>query len=319
MRIGIMGCGSIAGHMAETIFGTEGIVLAAAAARDKHRAEEFAQKYGAEKHYGSYADLAADESVDAVYVATIHPTHGDCIRLCLESGKAVLCEKPLAMSREEAESLFRLAQEKKVLLMEGIWTRYLPAWKEIKRLVEQGEIGTVCNMRADFSVNIPFDPDSRVYNLKKGGGALLDVGVYSIHALLHILGTDYSQIKAAGRLSPTGSDSYAAVLLRYPDGRLGEATCGCDVDGTHMAHICGDKGRIDISEMFAASSFTLYKAGKEPQSFSFVHEGFRHELQEFMRLVESNSLAGNTVPPRDTITAAGIMEEAIRQIKHREG
>ena len=318
MRIGIMGCGSIAGHMAATIRQTEGVVLTAAAAREEQRAKKFAQEHGAEKYYGSYADLAADTEVDAVYVATIHPAHASCIRLCLENGKAVLCEKPLAMSYEEAVSLFRLAEEKKVLLMEGIWTRYLPAWQEIRRLVKQGEIGAVRNMQADFSVNIPFDPDSRVYNLEKGAGALLDVGVYSIHALLHILGTDYADMKAMGRLSPTGSDSCASVLLRYPDGRLGEATCGCDVDGTHMAHIYGDKGRIDVQEMFAASSFTLCKTGEDPQPFVFAHEGFRHELQEFVRLADSKATMGETVPPKDTITASRIIEEAMRQLQSRK-
>ena len=316
VRLGIMGCGSIAGRMAAVIGKTDGVELKAVAARDWERAKAFGEAFGAEKAYGSYAELARDHEVDAVYIATIHPAHAACIRLCLENGKAVLCEKPMAMSAREAEAMVALAREKGVLLVEGLWTRFLPAWKEIKRLINDGAIGRIRYMQTDFSVDLPFDPESRIYDLEKGGGALLDVGVYAFHVLLYTLGIQYETMKAVGRLSPTGSDCFASTLLRYPDGCVAEASCGCDMAGPNMAHIHGEKGHIDVPAMFGATSFTLYRQGKEAETFSFdTGDGFQYELMEFARLVEEGALESESVPLADTLAVSRLIDEAMVQIR----
>ncbi len=316
IRWGILGCGGIAGRMASVLTSLPGSVLHAVAAREGGRAKAFAAAYGVPAAYEGYEGLTADKEVDAVYVATIHPAHADCVRKCLSADKAVLCEKPLTMTLEEAEGLFGLAKERNVLLMEAMWTRFLPAWREIRRRILAGTIGRVRLMEADFSAAIPFDPDSRIYHLGKGGGALLDIGVYAVHALLQVLGTGYTDIRASGRLSSTGSDSAAAVLLTYPDGALGVATCGCDYAGSGDARIYGEKGNIVVPNFIAATAYTLTRTGCEPESRVFeAREGFTYEAEECMRLLAEGNTVSPTVPPGDTLAAMTILNEAARQLR----
>ena len=139
--------------------------------------------------------------MDAVYVATIHSTHADAVRASLRAGKAVLCEKPLTTTALEGRRLPGSGRAG-VLLMEAMWTRFLPAWREAKMLVDAGTIGSLRNFQADFSGYTAFDPESRLDNVAKGGGALLDVGVYSIHMALFILGTWYDELRPAAFCPP---------------------------------------------------------------------------------------------------------------------
>lgn len=169
VRWGILGCGGIARRMAAVIPEARDARLVAAAARDKERAAAFAARFGADKAYGSYEELAADKEVDAVYVATIHPAHAAAVELCLRAGKAVLCEKPLTMSAREARRLFDLAEACGVPLLEAMWTRYLPAWRRARELVREGAIGELRSMQADFCFNSPYDPASRLYAPELGG------------------------------------------------------------------------------------------------------------------------------------------------------
>ena len=316
IRWGIMGCGGIAGRMASVLTSLPGSVLHAVAARERNRAEAFAAAHGVPVAYEGYRALTADNEIDAVYVATIHPAHVDCVRECLLADKAVLCEKPLTMTAKEAEGLFRLARERNVLLMEAMWPRFLPAWREIRYRIQEGAIGRVRLMEADISAAIPFDPDSRIYHLGKGGGALLDIGVYAVHALLQVLGTDYTDIRAAGRLSPTGSDSAAAVLLTYPDGALGVATCGCDYAGSGDVRIYGEKGNIVVPGFIAATAYTLTYTGEESERRAFEErEGFTYEAEECMRLLAEGKTISPTVPPGETVAAMTILNEAERQLR----
>ena len=204
VRWGILGCGGIARRMAAVIPEARDARLVAAAARDKERAAVFAARFGADKAYGSYEELAADKEVDAVYVATIHPAHTAAVELCLRAGKAVLCEKPLTMSAREARRLFDLAEACGVPLLEAMWTRYLPAWRRARDLVQEGAIGELRSMQADFCFNSPYDPASRLYAPELGGGALWDVGIYGCHVLIHMLGREYRSLRAEGRLAPGG-------------------------------------------------------------------------------------------------------------------
>lgn len=314
---GIIGCGAIAARMAAVLGNLADAELAAVAARDTERAEAFARTYHAGRAYGCYEALAEDESVEIVYVATINTTHEKAIRLCLEAGKAVLCEKPFAMSAEQAAPLFALARSKGCLLVEGMWSAFLPAWCEIRRRISLGEIGKVRSMQADFSVYIPFDPQSRIYCLEKGAGALLDIGIYAVHALLNVVNWEPEKIKASGRMSPTGSDSYAVISLQYTDGTVAIATCGCDCDGAKDARIYGENGWISIPNMAMANQFTVYKAGEEPQLYCFddQQDGFRYEVEEMQRLLADGAVTSAVMPPERTLAALKILDEAALQLR----
>jgi oxidoreductase domain protein len=312
IRWGILGCGVIARRMAAVLQKEEEAVLAAVAARDAGRAAAFAAECGAGKAYGSYAELAADAAIDAVYVATIHPTHAAAVELALRAGKAVLCEKPLTMSSEEARRLFELAGSCGAPLVEAMWTRFLPAWQKAKELADAGAIGEIRGMEAEFCHCTPYDPASRLYDPAQGGGALWDVGIYVCHAAIHILGRAYTQLLASGRFAPSGVDSYAALTLRTPSGAIARLACGSDQCGGNLARINGTRGFLELPNMFGATELRTHIEAKPDEAFSFPQEdGFAYEVRAFHRQLKENRLFSPVVPPEDTVAALQMLEKAL--------
>ena len=180
VRFGIIGPGSIATRFATVLNTVDGVQLTAVASRDQAKAAAFAGKFGAAKAYGSYLELIQDSAVDVIYIGLTHNFHYEVAKLCLNHGKSVLCEKPLVTSQKDAAELAELAREKKVLLMEAMWTRCIPAFRKAREWVAGGRIGAVKLIDASFSFNAPFDPEHRLYDPKLAGGSLYDAGVYPI-------------------------------------------------------------------------------------------------------------------------------------------
>lgn len=312
---GILGCGGIARHMASALRDVNGAGLVACAARSAERAEKLAGEYGIAKAYGSYEELARDPEVDIVYVAVVNTAHDAAVRLCLEAGKSVLCEKPMAMSEQEGRALFALAEEKGVLLMEAIWTLFLPAWKAICRKIGEGAIGDLRHAQIDFTFCAECNPRSRLYDPAQGGGGLLDVGVYTTHVAQMLMGPAEPQVKAAGRIAPTGVDSFAAVTLRYPDGKMAEMTCGIDAIGRQDARIFGTKGWIEVPHMFCADGFILHREGQPDERADFSgRDGFCYEAEEFQRLHDAGAKQSDIASPAVTQRVAAILDEAMKQI-----
>lgn len=315
---GIIGCGFIAGRMAAVLDGRRDARLIGVASREKKKAAEFAARWRAPASYDSYEALARDPRVDAVYVATIHPAHAAAVRLCLEQGKAVLCEKPLAMNAREAEELFSLAGERRVLLMEAMWTRLLPVWQEIGRLCAEGSLGTILGFQADFSDAAPYDPSRRIFSAELGGGALLDLGVYCLHMAFAVLGDDYQTLTAVGRSAPTGVDAFAAMTLTFPRGAVAHLTCGSDVVGPRSACIMGDGGYIEVPSFFGAREMTVCRSGEAPQRRLFEEiDGFHYEIDEFHRLLNEGRTLSDSVPPAATLAVQRAMDDAMAQIRAR--
>jgi len=175
---GIIGMGRIAHKFAQDLQLLPNARLWAVASQDTTRAAAFAGQYKAPHHYGSYEAILSCPELDVVYIATPHVTHCSNTLMCLEAGIPVLCEKPLAMNAAEAESMVQTARQRQVFLMEAMWTRFLPATLQMLKWIEEGRIGEVISVKADFGFRAPFDPQSRIYNKALGGGALLDIGIY---------------------------------------------------------------------------------------------------------------------------------------------
>ena len=187
-RFGILGAGGISRRFASVLKECGCAELSAVAARDLDRAEAFAREFGANAAYGDYDALPADPAVDAVYVGLTHNLHADLVRRALLAGKAVLCEKPMAVCAADARALADLAREKNLLLREGMWTRCMPAVRRATQWVQKGVSGPVRLLRAAFCFDAPFDPQSRLFNPDLCGGALLDAGVYPIEFAMGVLG-----------------------------------------------------------------------------------------------------------------------------------
>ena len=316
MNWGILGCGFIAKRMVNVLQQNDHAVITAVAARNKEKANQFCQSCGLGDAvcYDSYEALAHDPSVQAVYVATIHPTHFEAVKLCLLAGKAVLCEKPLTMTAAESEELYALSKERGVLLLEAMWTRFLPAWLDILERIKNDEIGDIRHVTADFSGYMPFNPQSRAFDPALGGGALLDLGVYCIHTAFMLLGYDYETVHAVGRTAQSGVDSYALLTLQYPGGTTASLTCAVDMAGSSAAAIYGTKGRIDVPNFFMATSYTITTNG-ESMTYKFPEiDGFTYEVEEMHRLMEAGKTQSQVVTPKDTIASMKLIEYGMKAI-----
>lgn len=210
---GTIGLGHIAGKFADALAIAGNAVLEAVASRELRRAEQFGKEHGARKTYGSYEALAKDPDIDAVYIATPHAFHADLAMLCLRRGKAVLCEKPMALNYWQVKTMTDSAKANNAFMMEVMWTRFLPATEKMLELVQQGAIGDIHTITADFCFNAPFDPQGRLYNPALGGGALLDVGIYPLFLALLLLGRP-KKIRARAKLSVTGVDESCQAVLQ---------------------------------------------------------------------------------------------------------
>ena len=138
IKVGILGAGNIAGVMADTLRRMDNVICCAVAARDGSRAEAFAKTYGFAEAYGSYEEMLASSEAELIYVATPHSCHYDHVKLCLQYGKHVLCEKAFMLNAKQAEEVFAMAKEKGLLLTEAIWTRYMPSRRMLQDVLEGG-------------------------------------------------------------------------------------------------------------------------------------------------------------------------------------
>ena len=277
IRWGILGTGKIARAFAEALKDTPGATLAAVASRALDSARTFATSYGLAQVYGSYRELADAPGIDIVYIATPHPMHAENAMLCLEGGKAVLCEKPFTMNRREAEQVVALARAKKLFLMEAMWTRFMPALAEVRRIVASGEIGAVHQVIADFGFSATLDPAHRVNNPDLGGGALLDLGIYPLSIATALLGP-VAEVRAQAEMGPTGVDLQTAFTLRHEGG--GMSICSCSLKARTPAEltIAGELGHVRMNTMFHRTDRVTVRTEKGERTVAtpYLGNGYVH-------------------------------------------
>jgi predicted dehydrogenase len=313
---GIIGPGKIAKKFAAALGMVEGASLGAVASRDAARAALFAAEQGATTSFGSYEELAAAPGIDAVYIATPHGYHAEHALLCLQQGKAVLCEKPLALSSRQASSMIAASQKSGAFLMEAMWTRFVPLMGSIQSLIESGAIGTVKYIRADFGFLAPFNAEGRLYNMRLGGGSLLDIGIYPLFLCTQLLGLP-SRIVAAGDLSPTGSDVTCHAVLQYGSGASAviSSTLACQTSLT--AEIAGTEGLIRVSTPWYKNN--RYEWGRTAESMQMVEleplvNGFEYQIKETMECMGRGLIESPRLPHSFSLMMAEIMDEIRRQI-----
>jgi predicted dehydrogenase len=236
---GIIGPGRIAEKFANAIPLTDGAILTSVSSRDIGRAEKFAKRFGAPFYYDSYEVLAQDKNIDAVYVAVPHALHCQVSIKCLENGKAVLVEKPLALNEGQVKEMIDASQKNNCFLMDGMWTRFLPAIQKTLELVKEGAIGEIRQIRADFGFRAKYDPKDRLFNMHLGGGCVLDIGVYPLFLCQSLLG-DPKNIEAKARLSATGVDEHCEAVLSYENAEA-EVISSFIYDTPRTAEIIGTK------------------------------------------------------------------------------
>ncbi len=305
-KFGILGCGGIAKRFARALQLSGSGELYAAAARDEARAQDLIGQFGGQKAYGSYLDLIRDENVEIVYISLVHNLHYEAAKLCVEHGKAVLCEKPFFITEHEATALAALAKEKGVLVMEAMWTRCLPAFKKAKEWAQSGAIGQVRLIDAAFCFNFPFDPEHRLYNPETAGGALLDAGVYPYQFAAGILGEAPAEVRAVVQKAPTGVDDSVVMALRFEGGALASAIASVSVKADGTAHIYGTKGSVKVYDFLRTRECELIdEKGEVIDRFTDdQEEGFVHEIDHVTDLYRTGQTESPLIPMSHSIDFA---------------
>ncbi|MCW3091804.1 MAG: gfo/Idh/MocA family oxidoreductase [Ferruginibacter sp.] len=314
-RWGILGAGRIAEKFCTALAVVKGSEVYAVASRNEDRAKEYAAKFNASKWYTNYDDLLKDKEVDIVYIATPHSFHHQQAIACLQNGKAVLCEKPMSLSYRQTKEMIDTATERKLFLMEGMWTACMPSIKKIQSLIEEDVIGAPQFLSADFGFAAPLDLESRLYNKSLGGGSIMDVGIYPI-ALATLLFGEPTVIKTIARLAATGVDEYANIICQFSNGASAQLISSICFQTAIEAEIVGTKGRIKINNpWFKATDFSVILEDGTDQAYSFPHlgNGFGHEIMEVMHCLDNGLLQSTKVTHQLTLSVSRIMETVLEQ------
>ncbi|HEY4269617.1 MAG TPA: Gfo/Idh/MocA family oxidoreductase [Galbitalea sp.] len=259
---GILGTGGIA-HEFATDLQLTGHTVSAVGSRSQAGADAFASRLGIAHAHASYESLVQDPTVDIVYVATPHSLHAGNAILALEAGKHVLVEKPFTINAREARTVAELAAKRGLIVMEAMWTRFLPHMVRIREIVSAGKIGDVRAIIAAHEHRQTSDLTHRVHDPALGGGALLEVGIYPVSFAWDILGRP-AAVRAIGSMGATGVDGQTAILLGYPDGQQAILHASAESVGGSTATILGTEGRIEIdATWFTPASFTVFDNARE--------------------------------------------------------
>jgi predicted dehydrogenase len=315
MRWGILGTGRIGHEFTVGLRDTPDAETLAVGSRTEDSAREFAASFGIPRHYPSYAELVSDPDVDVVYVATPHPFHAENVRLCLEAGKHVLCEKPMTINAAQAERLIALAQDRDLFLMEGMWTRFFPLMERVRYLISSGAIGEPRLLHVDFGFRAPFDPLHRLFNPDLGGGALLDVGVYCVSLSSMIFGPP-DRVTSLAHLGKTGVDEQSGAILEHGDGRISTISIAIRTATPQEAMIAGTEGWIRIHpEWWKPDTLTLSRQDKKDEIIEvpYTGNGFPHEAAEVMRCIRTGAGESDVMPLRETLSIGRTMDELRRK------
>jgi predicted dehydrogenase len=316
IRWGIVGPGRIAENVIADFRVVDGARATAVASRSLPRAQDFADRHGLQRAYGSYAELLDDPEIDVVYVATPHPQHAAIARAGLRAGKALLVEKAFTATSAGAAEVVDLARASGVFVMEAMWTRFLPAVVHMRELIAAGAIGEVRSVQADLGVQRDFDPHDRLFALELGGGALLDLGVYVVSFAQMLLGTP-ATVTAVGSLFPTGVDAEAALLLGYPDGRSAAVQTSLLNALPGQARVFGTEGWIDVLPRFHhPQTFVLHRRDSEPETIvrQQLGGGYAHELIEVNECLRAGRTESSVMPLEDTLAVQRVLQQAAEQL-----
>ena len=303
IRWGILGTGSIAKKFAEGLASVSDAELVAVGSRAQQTADAFGERYGVPRRHASYDALAHDPGVDVIYVSTPHSEHMACSLLCLEAGKAVLCEKPFAINAAQAERMVAAARRRKVFLMEAMWSRFFPLMGRVRELLADGALGEVRMVAADFGFRAGVNPQSRLFNPHLGGGALLDVGIYPISFASMVYGEQPERIVSMANLGETGVDEQSAVLFGYPGGGMAALYTAIRTRTLQAAEILGTDGALRIEPAFWHADRATLLRGKETEHLHMPYEGngYNYEAAAVGRCLREGELECDVMPLDESV------------------
>ena len=312
MKWGIIGLGNISNKFANALQFVDGAEIYAVASRSKERADDFAKKHNAKKVYNNYDELFKDAAIDIVYIGTPHVFHFENAISAMKNGKAVLCEKPIAINKKQAQKMIDCAKENNVFLMEAMWTRFIPSFIKAKELVYDGKIGKIKNMIADFGFQTDQTPDERLFNPKLGGGSILDVGIYPIFLALNFLGKP-KEIKAFANLNNQQTDDACNIIFNYGDA-LASLTSSVVCNQPVEATIFGTEGTLKLNHRWHnQTSISIIKNYQEIEKIEFdsVGNGMQFQAVEVQNCIKKGKNQSSLMSWNDSLLLQETMD-AIR-------
>lgn len=287
-RWAILGAGHIAEKFAEGLAACPQAIRYAVGSRQKEKSEAFCQRFGFEKSYGSYEEMLADEKVDIVYIATPNHLHYDHTMQSLAAGKAVLCEKPFALNADDVKKMAAFAREKKLFLMEALWSRFLPTINRFKSEMENGTMGKPQLLQAEFGFKAKYDAESRLFSPSLGGGAVFDIGIYPLFLATYLFGKPVS-VDATSVAAPTGTDMTTAILLKHAGGEISVLTASFAMRMECDAKLYTTDGCLRLHRMFHMPTKLTYASGDdEPTEIKVetLSNGYNYEAMEVMACLD---------------------------------
>jgi predicted dehydrogenase len=319
-RWGIAATGGMAAAFASDLALVADAEIAFVGSRSPGTAADFAGRFGGEgAGSGTYRDLVEAGrrgDVDVVYVATPHPQHRDLALAVVDAGTSLLVEKAFTATLAGAEEVVAAARAAEVFCMEAMWTRFLPAVAHAREIVAAGEIGEVLLVQADFGAQRDYDPASRLFDLRLGGGSVLDLGVYPISLAQHFLGRP-DRVTTTGTTYPSGADRSAAIQLSYDDGRAASLTCTLASQTPGRAILVGTEGSLElVPPFYHPSTVVVRRNGAEAEEVErpATGRGYVHQAEEVQRCLAAGLTESPVMPLQDTLEVMGVLEEALGQL-----
>lgn len=309
IRWGIVSTGRIANSFVIDCATVPNTKVSAVAARSRNSAQAFADRHGIETAYEGYQALFDDESIDAVYVATPHTLHFDHTAGALKAGKAVLCEKPMSVSADQCARLLSVAASTGSYLMEGMWTWFLPAIRKAREWVDEGRIGAIKHIKADFGYPQVYDPDKREYDASLAGGCLLEMGIYPVAIADYFAAREPLSISASAKFATNGVEDDVVMHYDYGDFVATLATSfRCRLQNS--AYIIGDAGYIAIPDFFRASECFFHVLDECRESFSARRDtvGFDYEIEAMVADIAAGKTQSDIVPLSASLRFQQLMD-----------
>ncbi len=316
-RWGLMATGGIARTFAQDLAHAPDATLVAVGSRSQESADAFADDFDVPNRHASYAALANDPDVDAIYVSPPHPFHHEATLLALRGGKAVLCEKPFAMSLAESQEMVDVARSSGTLLVEAMWTRFLPTMVRVREILAAGTLGEIVYVTAEHGQWFAEDASHRLFAPSLGGGALLDLGIYPVSFVHMVLGAP-ARITAVSEPAFTGVDKTTSAILQYDSGAHGVVTTSLAAASDNPAAIYGTEARLELDGWFytptsfrvTAHDGTVLESYEPPAG----GRGMEHEAIEVGRCLAEGLTESPIMPLDDTLSIMATMDEIRAQI-----
>ena len=326
-RWGLIGPGKIARQFAESLRVVENSRLHTVVGRNMDRARQFSLEHNVPAYSDHHHEMLEDPAIDAVYIATPHRYHYQLVRDCLLAGKPVLCEKPLTVNAGETRELIELARNSGLFLMEALWTRFLPIYKDVKHWLDTGRIGAVTSLNSSFGFVAPRNLADRLLNPDMAGGALLDIGIYNLSVSQWVFGAQPESHRISATLGPSGVDEYDSVTLNYQGQRSSEYLCSFIQVLENAFTITGQYGSIRIHPGFwGATQATLFPGEKADQSRRaetisrpFRATGLEYEIEAAQRCIREGLLESPDMLLADTLGTMVQLDALRRDIGLKYG